>query len=782
MHTILIAGAALVGLPILLHLIMKQEPKRLTFPAFRFLTQKLKTNQRKLRLRHFILLAMRMLLIALFCLALYQPTLLSERLNLSGETPVAAVIVIDTSPSMSYTANEKTRFEEAKRRALELLDTLPEKSPVAVVLTDDLAARWMDRSEGRKAIEQLEKPQGGSQPATSAIAVAYQLLGKIETDVEEAERLPKLVAVFTDRTASSWDAARAEEIKKLQETLPDPKPAHIVFDVGADHPTNVAILAAEMSPQILAANQPAIITVTVAATGPINEPPVETTVRATIDGIAAEPKSLSLPFGQSRAVTFEFPSLKPGVHQVLFELAAKDRLRFDDFRHLTFKVGSARLVLTIAETAEAAEFWQRGHIGKDGFGCLVVTPNDVIRREGNTFVRYPNPENPDGEPIMDDIRAFDVVCMLGIRDPSIKPDGLDSLWDKIVPYAERGGKLIIVPGDERLSLPSYTDPRLLQTILPATLKGVIETRDLKPPPPKQSAPGWNDPRDGLNGVTWHLDDKVLQHPMLRPFLEWRKLSNVDVWMNPRVTRKYWEVEPAAGATIIVRYNDSAKPGEGRPAVLERGVPDPNDGNKIKGKVILLTTRLDTQPGSDPWHDYWETEGSTWYAVLPWLLERYLAGDSADANFNYQTGQTVTVPLPKGGVPRGLKVLIKGPGVTSENDLMEVGERQIELRVAPPRTSQPGNFELSVEAAKWKDGFSLNVPAEESTLDKVPVEVIEDLAGKDSVVPLDKNRDLRDAIAGGGKHPIDLFPWLLIAVLLLLAVEGLIANRFYRRVR
>src|SRR5215467_14543953 len=84
MHAILIAGAALVGLPIILHLIMKQEPKRLLFPAFRFLTQKLKTNQRKLRLRHFLLLAMRMLLIALFCLTLYQPSLLSEGLNISG--------------------------------------------------------------------------------------------------------------------------------------------------------------------------------------------------------------------------------------------------------------------------------------------------------------------------------------------------------------------------------------------------------------------------------------------------------------------------------------------------------------------------------------------------------------------------------------------------------------------------------------------------------------------------------------------------------------------------
>ena len=62
MHPILIAGVALVGLPILLHLIMKQEPRRLPFPAFRFLKQKHQTNQRKLRLQQFLLLALRMLL------------------------------------------------------------------------------------------------------------------------------------------------------------------------------------------------------------------------------------------------------------------------------------------------------------------------------------------------------------------------------------------------------------------------------------------------------------------------------------------------------------------------------------------------------------------------------------------------------------------------------------------------------------------------------------------------------------------------------------------------
>src|SRR5690348_5246978 len=120
MHPILIAGAALVGLPVLLHLIMKQEPKRLLFPAFRFLKQRLKTNQRKLRLRHLLLLALRVLLIALFCAVLYQPRLHTDR----GDS-VAVVVILDTSPSMAYAVPSAadptrpvTRLQDACAQAL----------------------------------------------------------------------------------------------------------------------------------------------------------------------------------------------------------------------------------------------------------------------------------------------------------------------------------------------------------------------------------------------------------------------------------------------------------------------------------------------------------------------------------------------------------------------------------------------------------------------------------------------------------------------------------------
>src|SRR5947209_3250708 len=134
-HPLLLGGLLLAGLPVLLHLIMQQKPKHLVFPAFRFLRLQHRTNQRKIRLRHLLLLLLRVLLIALICLALARPRVFSDRVSLGGDQPVLCVLVLDTSPSMGYTVAGRTRLDDARQRALELIDELPANSRVAVLDT-----------------------------------------------------------------------------------------------------------------------------------------------------------------------------------------------------------------------------------------------------------------------------------------------------------------------------------------------------------------------------------------------------------------------------------------------------------------------------------------------------------------------------------------------------------------------------------------------------------------------------------------------------------------------
>src|SRR5262249_7884423 len=101
-HPLLLGGLLLVGIPVVLHLIMQQKPKHMMFPAFRFLRERHRTNQRTLRLRHLVLLLLRILLIALICLALARPKLKSEgAIPIIGTgQPVAMVLLVDTSYSM----------------------------------------------------------------------------------------------------------------------------------------------------------------------------------------------------------------------------------------------------------------------------------------------------------------------------------------------------------------------------------------------------------------------------------------------------------------------------------------------------------------------------------------------------------------------------------------------------------------------------------------------------------------------------------------------------------
>src|SRR5712691_12672888 len=207
---LLLGGLALIGVPVLLHLIMQQKPKHLLFPAFRFLLQKYRTNQRKLRLRDLLLLALRMLLIALICLALARfripPGAIAQRFLLSSDQPVAAVLVFDTSYSMEYTHAGRTRLDDAKQRALELLDKMPDGSKVAVFDSAEAGGEWLPTvALARERITGLQLRHANG-PVTRQLDQAYRLFTQLEQEQSEEEALPRLLYVFSDRTQESWDA------------------------------------------------------------------------------------------------------------------------------------------------------------------------------------------------------------------------------------------------------------------------------------------------------------------------------------------------------------------------------------------------------------------------------------------------------------------------------------------------------------------------------------------------------------------------------------------------
>src|SRR3954451_4704325 len=129
-HAGLAAGAALAALPVILHLFMKQTPKHVVFPALRLIRERHKRSRKKLRVKNWLLLLARMALLALMALALARPRLFSQTSLGDQEVPTALALVFDNSLSMGYKERDKTRLDEAKERAGEILKKIHDSSQV----------------------------------------------------------------------------------------------------------------------------------------------------------------------------------------------------------------------------------------------------------------------------------------------------------------------------------------------------------------------------------------------------------------------------------------------------------------------------------------------------------------------------------------------------------------------------------------------------------------------------------------------------------------------------
>jgi hypothetical protein len=720
-HPALLGGLVLVGLPVVLHLIMRQQPKHLVFPAVRFLKLQLRTNQRKLRLRHLLLLALRVLLVALMCLALARPRLFSERFAGLGDDQAAVVVlVLDTSPSMEYAVAGKSRLEDARTRALELLDELGDASRIAVLDTAEPGGEWaLSRAAARERVLNLQI-RHANRPVTDALDAAFRLLAEPESQETAGDPArPRFVYVFSDRTPASWDAGRVADLKQVGDRLPDPKPKCVYVDLGAEKPADLAIADLEVRPQAVPAGRPVVLAVTVQATGQgyNNE------LLCRFDGQAEpERKPIDLKPGERQVVTFERRGLAPGYHQAEVALGTADGLPFDNVRFATVLVREPRRVLVVCDDAREGELWQKAINRQGWYQCdLKTTTDPATARLGPA-----------------DLAAYQAVCLVSVARPG------QDLWDKLEAYVRTGGGLAVAPGGRELDRDDYTrSGSAARRLLPGEL---VKLEASQP------------------GVT--LAGFQPQHRLAGRFREWAADLGA-VGKEPRAFL-YWDAAPAEEATVLARYADADK----HPAVLERA-----GGAAVgRGAVILFTTPLDGRrdPAGNPANNYW----SDWfaYATVNEVL-RHLTGEAEDAALNHPTGPAVPVPLPL--TPRFPSYTVQGPGLTGADTVATRAEGAGELRLTQPR--QAGNYAVTGGGREWEAKFSLNVPPEECLLlPRVGADAVEELFGPESVLAPGQNRPLRDALEGQLRQPVELFPWLMLLLLAILAAETVVANKFYRQ--
>lgn len=739
-HPLLLGGLLLIGIPVLIHLVMRQRPKRLKFPAVRFLLQKQHSNRRRLQLRHILLLALRMLLIAAICLALARPRVFNERLNLTSDQPVAAVMIYDTSFSMGYVTRGKTRLELAVEHGLQILKNFPDGSRIAVLDTSEQGGEWLApvgsaKELARDKIEGMElKPV--SFPVTSQLATAYEMLARQDLSPGSGEdAMHQFIYVFSDRTEACWDVGNTESLKRVRDQIPPPGVHAVFIDVGVESPVDLAIADLRLERQAISPHENIVIEATIAATGES----YDTIVKCLIDDQPIEERPIKLAPGQSEVVRLEKSKpdgWTPGFHQAVVKLGTSDAaLSFNDMRYATFFVSGSRKVLTITD-----------RLTKDKLGEMQDPIWVVALRSGRAFdcdVKL-TPEASRLSP--KELAAYRAICLLDVASPS------EELWEALKQYVDQGGGLAIIPGADPERESYNNNNNQAQALLPARLDKLISL-------PKNTFLTWN----------WA---EAKKHPLMVPFQEWRTKNNVDFFQpgrEPRISR-FWRVElrPKAADEIIPYTGDDRLP-----AILECRF----DRKQVRGRVLLMTTLLDDaqinpEDRRQPWNDLLDT---SFFPVMPQKVVGYLSGETDDANVNFLCGQSVPVTLAASA--RFPSYTIVGPGLKGQEAIVNRAENQIELNIT--QAVQPGNFKV-LGKEKTVSAFSVNVPPEENRLTRVPADQIESLLGENSVMNADQKTDLSEALQNHWSQPVELLPTLMILLLLVLAVENLLANKFYRR--
>jgi hypothetical protein len=506
----LLGGAALVAIPIALHLIMRRKPVPHEFPALRFLRARAVANRRRLRLSHLFLLLLRMAALALLALALARPVIQGAGWLADGEAPVAAAFVFDTAPRMLLREANRTRLQRAVAMATVLFDKLPAGSQVAVLDTGGGPAAFLPNVAAAKArIDRL----AAATPAVSlpaAIAAARRLL-------EGADLARRELYVFSDCSHGAWDGAPPHDAAAV--------PAALVIDVAATAPDDFAIESLELSDDRVAAGTPVTISAQLARSGPDASRPVAVELLMP-DGRYARRAEKPVAWRQASPaqVDFELAGLEAGTRQGRLVIEGADDLEADDVRFFTITVGAPADVI-VAAPAPAARTGR--------FVAEALAPT-ALRRAGTA--RFA-PRFVDADAL--ESAAWDDARGVVLMDPP----PLDArVWEALGDWVATGRGLVVWLGPQAAAA-GFDSPAARRV-----LGRLVRV--------------WRSPR-GDN----YLAPQTLDHPLLAAF---RRVGDDVPWQDFPVTR-HWEFmpEPAgnadapAGAAVVAAFRN------GLPAVLEQ---------------------------------------------------------------------------------------------------------------------------------------------------------------------------------------------------------------------
>ncbi|MYC82838.1 MAG: VWA domain-containing protein [Acidobacteria bacterium] len=311
----LIGSLALIA-PILVHLVRRETARRVFFSSLMFVRRTSKASLRKQRLRHPLLLLLRMAALLLLVLAIARPLLTDpDAVGLSGSGGRSLVLLLDDSFSMRF----GDRFGRAQSQARTILEGMGPGDRVQTVVFSD-STRLLNRPEANprevgRLIDALEPGFSGTDYGP-ALRLADQILAGTPEGSPE-------IHWISDFQESGWQPGSPnvtiDERVELR-TYPVAQAAGPNISIGRvtiqpeDRPSSRVTIAAEIRSRHLGqALDPALV--------------------LEINGQPALSRTVHLDANDSRLVRFESVAVPRGESNARLHLQFEDALPEDNFAY-----------------------------------------------------------------------------------------------------------------------------------------------------------------------------------------------------------------------------------------------------------------------------------------------------------------------------------------------------------------------------------------------------------------------------------------------------------------
>lgn len=306
LNPLFLVGALAAAVPVLLHLIKRDNARKVEFPTLMFLRRIDKKTIRYQKLRHLLLLLLRILAFLAVVFAFMRPygKMAPAAASMAGMSASTRIIALDNSMSMNY----QDRWSRAKAAAGDIVRRAGEADRFALLAFSDrtsiLAALTGDKSAVLAAIEHAPEP--GDQPTGYS-----QVLRVAERIALESGNENRVIHLVSDFQKTGWkdqgDAFKVGAGIGLE-----------TVDLGSDLFSNLAIRNVRTVEEDRDGTVNLSIRASVEELGQAAHGKVAT--RLILDGRAFAEKTAAVTEGAAAEIEFQIDDLSPGEHSIVLEI------------------------------------------------------------------------------------------------------------------------------------------------------------------------------------------------------------------------------------------------------------------------------------------------------------------------------------------------------------------------------------------------------------------------------------------------------------------------------